>query len=145
MNLPDNRPDHRPEPQPDTPLEQRARALYREASQRLDPATAGCLRAARRQALGAAQAPQRHVVRWLVPTGAFAVLALAALIMWQPPAHAPSAAPGPSLQTAAAGVSAGPQADNVLPPDADKVDPSLYQNLDFYGWLAANDSQPTDR
>lgn len=145
MNLPDNRPDHRPDALSDAQLEQRARALYREASQRLDPATAGRLRAARRQALGAAHAPPRHVARWLVPTGAFAVLALAALMMWQPPAHAPSAAPDPSMQTAAAGVSAGPQADNVLPPDADKVDPSLYQNLDFYGWLAANDSQPTDR
>ena len=31
--------------------------------------------------------------------------------------------------------------DNELPPDADKTDPNLYQNLDFYGWLAANDSQ----
>lgn len=145
MNLPDNRPDHRPEHQSDAPLAQRARTLYREASQRLDPAIVGRLRAARRQALEAPQAPPRHVVRWLVPTGAFAVLALAALMTWQPPAHAPSNASGPSMQTAAADVSASPQADNVLPPDADKVDPSLYQNLDFYGWLAANDSQPTDR
>ena len=141
-NRPDNRPDHRPEHPSDAPLAQRARALYREASQRLDPATTGRLRAARRQAL---QAPPRHVARWLVPTGAFAVLALAALMMWQPPAHAPAAAPGASLQTAASDASTGPQADNVLPPDADKVDPSLYQNLDFYGWLAANDSQPADR
>ena len=141
MNLPDNR----PATPSDAQLEQRARALYREASQHLDPATVGRLRAARRQALDAPQAPPRHVVRWLVPTGAFAVLALAALMMWQPPAPALSAAPGASMQTATAGVSASPQADNVLPPDADKVDPSLYQNLDFYGWLAANDSQPTDR
>ena len=136
MNLPDNRPAMLPDAQ----LEQRARTIYREASQRLDPATAGRLRAARRHAL---DAPPRHVVRWLVPTGAFAVLALAVLMLWQPLAHAPSAASDPSMQTA--GVSASPQADNVLPPDADKVDPSLYQNLDFYGWLAANDSQPADR
>lgn len=141
MNLPDNR----PATLSDAQLEQRARALYRKASQHLDPATAGRLRAARRHALDATQTQTRHVVRWLVPTGAFAVLALAALMMWQPPSHAPSAAPSPSMQTATAGVSASPQADNVLPPDADKVDPSLYQNLDFYGWLAANDSQPTDR
>ncbi len=145
MNLPDNRSEHRPDALSDAQLEQRARTLYREASQRLDPGTAGRLRAARREALAAAQAPRRHVARWLVPTGAFAVLALAALMMWQPPAHAPSTAPTAPLQAAAAGASSGPQADNVLPPDADKVDPSLYQNLDFYGWLAANDSQPADR
>jgi hypothetical protein len=33
------------------------------------------------------------------------------------------------------------EVDNELPPDADKTDPNLYQNLDFYGWLAANNSQ----
>ena len=145
MNTPDNRPDPRPGALSDAQLEQRARTLYREASQRLDTGTAGRLRAARRQALAAARTPQRHVARWLVPTGAFAVLALAALMMWQPPAHAPSAAPAAPLQAAAAGNSTGPQADNVLPPDADKVDPGLYQNLDFYGWLAANDTQPAER
>jgi len=32
--------------------------------------------------------------------------------------------------------------DNTLPPDPEQADPNLYQNLDFYGWLAANDSQP---
>jgi hypothetical protein len=32
-----------------------------------------------------------------------------------------------------------------LPPDADKTDPVLYQNLDFYTWLAAADHHPTTR
>jgi hypothetical protein len=33
------------------------------------------------------------------------------------------------------------ETDNALPPDADTIDPNLYQNLDFYGWLAANENQ----
>jgi hypothetical protein len=38
------------------------------------------------------------------------------------------------------------QEDSDLPPDADSADPTLYQNLDFYGWLAANDtSAPAQR
>ena len=35
--------------------------------------------------------------------------------------------------------------DNDLPPDADKVDPSLVQNLDFYSWMAANNSAPANQ
>jgi hypothetical protein len=112
----------------------RARALYQEASRQVDPATAGRLRAARRQALEAARrTPPRLTPRLLLPTGAFAVLALATLMIWQPlrhaepPSHAASAVPAMD-------------ADSDLPPDADSADPQLYQNLDFYGWLAANDS-----
>ena len=33
--------------------------------------------------------------------------------------------------------------DTELPPGADKADPGLYQNLDFYSWLAANDGSQT--
>jgi hypothetical protein len=53
MNAPDN-------------LERRARALYREASRQIDPATAGKLRAARREALAAAAAPahERFARMW---------------------------------------------------------------------------------
>lgn len=114
-------------------LARRARALYQEASRHIDPATAGRLRAARRQALEAARpAPSRVASRLLLPAGAFAVLALATLMIWQPlrhdhaPSHAASAVPATD-------------ADGDLPPDADSADPQLYQNLDFYGWLAAND------
>jgi hypothetical protein len=35
--------------------------------------------------------------------------------------------------------------DNELPPDADKTDPNLYQNLDFYGWLASTSSHTAAR
>ncbi|MFC5524852.1 DUF3619 family protein [Rhodanobacter ginsengisoli] len=132
MTTPDNRPD--------TPLEQRARELYDEAVRRIDPDTAGRLRAARRQALEAARAPERHRARWLIPAGAFAVVALATMMVWQPLPHrgaTPSHVAGTAPTTA--------DLDNDLPPDADKTDPNLYQNLDFYGWLAANDSKPATR
>jgi hypothetical protein len=35
--------------------------------------------------------------------------------------------------------------DSELPQDADKTDPNLYQNLDFYGWLASTDSHTATR
>jgi hypothetical protein len=119
-------------PDPDK-LARRARALYLDASRQLDPDAAGRLRAARRRALAAARpAPARLAPRLLLPAGAFAVLALATLMIWQPLRHAdhapPHAAAAPAIE-----------ADSDLPPDADSADPQLYQNLDFYGWLAAND------
>ncbi|MBB5358853.1 hypothetical protein HDE76_002069 [Rhodanobacter sp. ANJX3] len=127
----------------DERIARRARALYREASQRIDPTTAGRLRAARREALSAAKTPQHHTARWLVPTGAFAAIAFAMLMVWQPLSHGPSV---PTSQPVSLEQSA--EADSDLPPDAEKTDPNLYQNLDFYGWLAANsasDSQPANR
>ena len=115
-------------------LARRARALYQEASRHVDPATAGRLRAARRRALEAAHAaPSRLASRLLLPAGAFAVLALASLMIWQPLRHADHA---PSHAASAVPTT---DADGDLPPDADSADPQLYQNLDFYGWLAAND------
>lgn len=113
-------------------LAHRARALYLDASRQLDPAAADRLRAARRQALAAGR-PAPWASRLLLPAGAFAVLALATLMVWQPLRHADSA------PTHAASAAPSNDADNELPPDADSADPQLYQNLDFYGWLAAND------
>ncbi|MDE2086649.1 MAG: DUF3619 family protein [Xanthomonadaceae bacterium] len=124
-----------PESTPDMPLEQRARGLYHEAARNLDPATAGRLRAARREALaGTRHRTAHHVARWLVPSGACAVIALAALLAW------PSA-PRPGGTSPTAAVATG-EADSVLPPDPEQADPTLYQNLDFYGWLAANGATP---
>jgi hypothetical protein len=116
-------------------LEQRARELYREASQHIDPATAGRLRAARRTALESANAPKHRTARWLIPSGAFAMLALAALMVWQP---LPQRTAVPPANIAVSPLASTEQ-DSELPPDADQADPNLYQNLDFYGWLAAND------
>lgn len=131
-----NAPDHPPENRLDKELEQRARQLYRQSAQRLDPHTAGRLRAARREALRVAEAPPSRVARWLIPTGALAVIALASVMVWQPQQR--NVAPA---TTQANGTSAA-DLDSELPPDAEQTDPHLYQNLDFYGWLAANDSAP---
>ncbi|MDO1530396.1 hypothetical protein QMK61_16280 [Fulvimonas sp. R45] len=117
---------------PDPSLELRARARYRDALQRLDPATAGRLRAARRTALATAQAPAHHRMRTLLPIGALAAVALAAMMVWQPAGR--DGAPVP----AASAISTSPEtASSELPPDADGTDPKLYQNLDFYSWLAS--------
>lgn len=110
---------------PTTELETRARELYLRASPPIDSATAARLRAARRDALDAGTAPHRNL-RWMVPTGAFAVVALAVAVVWQP-MRSPA-----SLQQ----VSASSLGDDELPPDAANADPALYQNLDFYAWLA---------
>lgn len=118
---------------PDDQIEQRARALFRAASQDIDPAMAGRLRAARREALKA-PAAESLSTRLLLPTGAFAVLALATLLVWQPHQRVPG-----STASAATSVVSDVDVDTLLPPDADSADPNLYQNLDFYGWLAAND------
>jgi hypothetical protein len=122
----------------DMPLEKRARALYLEATRRIDPTTAGRLRAARRQALESTHSPAWKPTRWLLPAGACAAIALAAVMIWQP---APQYQASNITQTAGA-LDAGSGVDSELPPDADQTDPNLYQNLDFYGWLAATNSQP---
>jgi len=148
MTTPGNNIDHPTAGQADLRDERiarRARALYREASQRIDPVTAGRLRAVRREALNAAKTSQRHTARWLVPTGAFAAIAFAMLMVWQPLSHGPTV---PTNQPVSTEQSA--DADSDLPPDAEKTDPNLYQNLDFYGWLAANsndtsNNQPANR
>lgn len=117
----------------DMAFERRAQELFREASERIDHFTAGQLRAARRTALDAGRSPQPHTARWLLPAGAFAAIALATLMVWQPLSPSPGAtmpAGSNAVQTA--------EIDNDLPPDAEKTDPNLYQNMDFYKWLAAN-------
>jgi hypothetical protein len=121
----------------DKQFEQRARASYQEAMHSIDPVTAGRLRAARRTAIEAAtvQASPHHRVRVLLPVGALAAMALAALMVWQP-------SPQPDGKQV---VAAEPQENEYLPPEADKADPGLYQNLDFYSWLAANDSDQNKR
>ena len=125
-----------PESTPDMPLEQRARRLYHEAARNLAPAIAGRLRAARREALAEARHAPHRVARWLVPSGACAAIALASLMAWPSAPRLDEAAPA-----ATAAATAG-EADSTLPPDPEQADPNLYQNLDFYGWLAANGTTP---
>jgi hypothetical protein len=120
----------------DKQFEKRARALYQEAAQHVDPVTAGRLRAARRTALEAAtggHASAHHRARVLLPVGALAAMALAALMIWQPAPKPHTDGAAPAMATAA---ETPPDGD--LPPGAESGDPGLYQNLDFYSWLAAN-------
>ena len=107
-------------------FETRARALYRRAGPRVDPATAGQLRAVRRDAL---EARHRRGMRWMVPTGAVAAALLAAVVVWQP-SQRHATAPASTQATNA----------DALPPDVGQTDPSLYQNLGFYAWLAQQPS-----
>jgi hypothetical protein len=125
----------------DMRLEQRTRELWQEAARRIDPVTAGRLRATRRHAMETAHGKASRNVRWLIPAGAFAAAALATLMVWQPLTQR-RAAPA---QVVVHAVESGADLDNELPPDADKTDPNLYQNLDFYGWLAASDNRPANR
>lgn len=120
---------------PDTHLCERARQLYGTALRHGDPAVHARLHAARQRALAAADGRHASAGRhWLMPGGAMAVIAFAAVMLWQPLQHA--SAP---QATGSAVATQGGDVDNDLPPDAAQMDPKLYQNLDFYGWLASND------
>ncbi|HET6552619.1 MAG TPA: hypothetical protein VFG49_03700 [Dyella sp.] len=122
---------------PDNHLERRARELYREAARQLDPTTAARLRTARRNALAGADgsSPAQRLLQLMLPAGAFAAIAFAALMLSSP-------VQGPVGEAPGVAVSAKGEIDGDLPPDAAAADPALYQNLDFYGWLAKNgDSQ----
>ena len=126
---------------PDNQLERRARELYREAARHLDPATVDRLRAARRKAIeGADRSSLSHrLLQLLLPAGAFAAVAFAALMLSSPVQGPSSASPASSLSISTAEV------DGDLPPDAAAADPSLYQNMDFYGWLARNGDSQANR
>ena len=119
----------------DSALQKRAHELYVRASREVDPTTAGRLRAARRTALDVRHTS--HARRLLMPAGAFAVAALATFVTWQPTQHAAPTAITTSVQSV--------DADGDLPPDADNTDPALYQNLEFYGWLASNSGSHASR
>ncbi|MDE1958322.1 MAG: hypothetical protein KGI40_04465 [Xanthomonadaceae bacterium] len=113
------------------PLADRARSLFDGAVRGVDAATAARLRSARRAALQPRHAP---IARFLLPAGAFAAAALALGLVWHPHAGAPAT---PAVTVAAAASSGG---DSLAVADAADLD--LYQNLDFYDWLATQPQQP---
>jgi len=124
---------------PDNHFERRARELYREAARQLDPAVTARLRAARIEALAKTARPSlaERTLQLLLPAGAFAAIAFVALFMSSPVQRPTTAAPTSAVQAA--------DIDGELPPDAAVADPTLYQNLDFYGWLAKNGDSEASR
>jgi hypothetical protein len=124
---------------PENHLERRARELYREAARQLDPIVAAKLRSARRDALAKANGSSlaHRLLQLMLPAGAFAAIAFVALFMSSPVQRPTSANPG--------GVTLAVDVDGELPPDAAAADPTLYQNLDFYGWLAKNSDSEASR
>ena len=118
-------------PTPATRIQDRARELYRRLGPQIDTSTAAQLRASRRAALETSTFGYQRHLRWMVPAGACAMVALAVLTVWQPlrrPSPVASMTPVLSSQSTTA---------DILPPNADQSDPSLYQNMDFYAWLAS--------
>jgi len=107
-------------------LMQHARALHDYACEHIDAGTRTKLAVARREAL-AAKERRPHRMIWLPATGAAAACALViGLALFKPQAENPAA---PQTQAVSTG-------DAELPLNADTQQFDLYQNLDFYQWLA---------
>ena len=107
-------------------LMSRARALHEHACEHIDARTRAKLAAARREAL-ATQGHRSNRAIWLPAAGAVAACALAIGVVWFKPQ--PAGTPvAPQSQTATS--------DSEPPLDADAQQLELYQNLDFYQWLA---------
>ena len=111
----------------------RARTLLDESAEGLDAATLSRLNRARQAAL--AQARPRATHRWFLPAGlASACVLLLAVAAWH--AQVPSgAARLPELPFTASASSAGSDIDLVSSDDSLE----LYQDLEFYAWLDAQD------
>ncbi len=114
-------------------LMRRARALHEHACEHVDSRTRAKLVAARRKALTAKDHRPRRAI-WLPAAGAVAACALVIGVVWFKPQ--PMGTPTASHEQA------GAVHDAELPLDADAQQLDLYQNLDFYQWLA---QQPQSR
>ena len=108
-------------------LMSRARALHEHACEHIDARTRAKLVGARREAL-AAQGRRSHRTIWLPAAGAVAACALAIGVVWFKPQ--------PSGTSVASQTQAATSDSELPPPDADAQQLELYQNLDFYQWLA---------
>jgi hypothetical protein len=104
--------------------------LLEESAQHLDAATLSRLNRARQHALQ----PRRDTGRrWAIPAGfASACVLLLAVAAWHGRPHAPRT---PGTVTAANDVPSG-DADTLMDDD------DLYDDLDFYTWLEAQDQDP---
>jgi len=107
-------------------LMRRVRALHEHACEHVDARTRAKLAAARRSALATKDHRPRRAL-WLPAAGAVAACALVIGVVWfKPQEEAPNA---PQQQASAT-------SDAELPLDTDAQQLDLYQNLDFYQWLA---------
>jgi hypothetical protein len=112
-------------PRTEHDFEDRLRSLYRRTADEVDTAAAARLRESRRRALESAGQPR--LFRWLMPMGAVAACLLAVVVIWPSNSrHAGPAGTGSRVSTT----------DTSLPPDPEGADPAMYQDLDFYAWLA---------
>lgn len=107
-------------------LQQRAREIFSGACADTDLRTQTRLSIARREALAAARHPSRRRI-WLPAAGAAAACVLVLGVIWMRPVSSPDALP-PTQQVASN--------DAALPLNADGEQLEMYQNLDFYQWLA---------
>ncbi len=114
-------------------IERKARALYRRSCQNLPPQARQSLQQARLDAVTAR--PRGLANRMLMPAGALAASALALVVGW---GYFPSSQHAPSQATH---YTTGSTASAVRGTDS----PELYQDLDFYRWLAAQTEQPPAR
>lgn len=107
---------------PADPLQQRARQLFVQSCEQLDDTTRMRLRAARNNALADNQ--PRRMLPMLLPAGAMAASVLALAITWHysgVPRNGQPAAPTSTAST---------------PATPDNADVDMYNDLDFYRWLA---------
>ena len=109
-----------------------AKTLLDQSAQELDAATLSRLNRVRQAALG--QARPRAAQRWFLPAGlASACVLLLAVAAWH--LYAPPGGMAPALPLTAAASSNGGDIDLVSGDDSLE----LYQNLEFYAWLDAQD------
>ncbi|MEO6968744.1 MAG: hypothetical protein ABI132_09895 [Rhodanobacteraceae bacterium] len=119
----------------DRAVETRAREIFGDACAHVDARIGARLASARREALAAAPQPS-HPRIWLPAAGAVAACALALGVLWF---HAD---PGSTANMHAQKTQLAAATDAGMPIDADAEQLDLYQNLDFYQWLA---QQPNAR
>lgn len=109
----------------DRELMMRARTLHSQACESVDARTLARLAAARRSALATQFTLSRKRI-WLPVIGAAAACALTLSLIVRNP--------GPA--TSHSNIPQATQNEAESPPDADAQQIDLYQNLDFYQWLA---------
>lgn len=115
-----------------TPLERRSRELFNDSVANLDAHTRSRLNQARQAALQATEhRKHRFAMRWLVPTGSVAALALVAMVSMQ------------FMRSPTAPVQSGSGLEDMeLVASADELE-LLQNDVEFYDWFDSPDAQAT--